>query len=53
MRLAGFCCTLFENRILLASLQKRAQPVAARSIDPPGRRSKLYKKPNLIKNQTL
>jgi hypothetical protein len=31
MQLAGFCCTLFEALILLASFQKRAQPVDARA----------------------
>jgi hypothetical protein len=44
MQLTRFCCTLCENLILLASLQKQAQPVDARSFNPPGRQSKLYKK---------
>jgi glyoxylase-like metal-dependent hydrolase (beta-lactamase superfamily II) len=47
MRLAGFCCSLFKDLILLASFQKRAQPTVARSflrINPSGRQnSKFYK----------
>jgi hypothetical protein len=42
MHSARFCCTLFENLILLASLQKRAQPAGAPGgATRPGRKLKI------------
>jgi hypothetical protein len=42
MRLTRFSCSFFKQQIPLASLRKRAQPVAARIIErrinPPGRK---------------
>jgi hypothetical protein len=46
MRLTRFCCTLFGNLILLASLKKREQPVTARigGAIRPGGKSKASQK---------